>query len=256
MAADSARRTDCAHRDVMAFTASAPPPRYAASQPVAPRPAWRRRHLGYWAAHGSRCAPTGRIRPSRHAPHGAAAGTVDGVARLIRPIEKRSVQASDYLSRAAYRSPDPAAQLASRALPSPRNRSTASCGSARKAPLSHRGRISSSQRATALATPIRHDGPAGPGPHPQTEAVHAGTALSLLHLASCSTRFPVPVGHACPHDASIGFVSRLVPGAASALDARIAAVSPTFGRLYEGTDRRSPGQTWPERPVVWTLIVH
>jgi hypothetical protein len=72
------------------------------------------------------------------------------------------------------------------------------------------------------------------------------TTLSLLHLASCSTRFPGPVGHACPHDASIGFVSRLVPGAASALDARIAAVSPTFGRLYEGTDRRSPGQTWPE----------
>jgi len=69
------------------------------------------------------------------------------------------------------------------------------------------------------------------------------TTLSLLHLASCSTRFPVPVGHACPHDASIGFVSRLVPGAASALGARIAAVSPTFGRLYEGTDRRSPGQT-------------
>jgi hypothetical protein len=82
------------------------------------------------------------------------------------------------------------------------------------------------------------------------------TTLSLLHLASCSTRFPVPVGHACPHDASIGFVSRLVPGAASALGARIAAVSPTFGRLYEGTDRRSPGQTWPERPVVWRLILH
>ena len=69
------------------------------------------------------------------------------------------------------------------------------------------------------------------------------TTLSLLHLASCSTRFPVPVGHARPHDAFVGFVSRLVPGAASALSARIAAVSPTFGRLYEGTDRRSPGQT-------------
>jgi hypothetical protein len=30
------------------------------------------------------------------------------------------------------------------------------------------------------------------------------TTLSLLHLASCSTRFPVPLGHACPHDASVG----------------------------------------------------
>jgi hypothetical protein len=34
------------------------------------------------------------------------------------------------------------------------------------------------------------------------------TTLSLLHLASCPTRFPMPVGHALPHDASIGFVSR------------------------------------------------
>ena len=42
----------------------------------------------------------------------------------------------------------------------------------------------------------------------------------------------------------------LVTGAASALDARIAAVSPTFGRLYEGTDRRSPGQTAPKRRPV------
>ena len=82
------------------------------------------------------------------------------------------------------------------------------------------------------------------------------TTLSLLHLASCSTRFPVPVGHACPHDASIGFVSRLVPGAASALGARIAAVSPTFGRLYEGTDRRSPGQTWPGTAGDLALIFH
>lgn len=26
---------------------------------------------------------------------------------------------------------------------------------------------------------------------------------------------------------------------------RVAAVSPTFGRLFEGTDEPSPGQTWP-----------
>lgn len=25
---------------------------------------------------------------------------------------------------------------------------------------------------------------------------------------------------------------------------RVAAVSPTFGRLFEGTDEASPGQTW------------
>ena len=82
------------------------------------------------------------------------------------------------------------------------------------------------------------------------------TTLSLLHLASCSARFPVPVSHPCPHDASVGFVSRLVPGAASALGARIAAVSLTFGRLYEGTDRRSPGQTWPGTADDLALIFH
>src|ERR1700761_2630276 len=72
------------------------------------------------------------------------------------------------------------------------------------------GWISSSQRATALATPIRHDGPAGPGPHPQTEAVHAGTApvirlegpLALCHdslLAASGIVFdPVPrAGGSC-----------------------------------------------------------
>jgi hypothetical protein len=42
----------------------------------------------------------------------------------------------------------------------------------------------------------------------------------------------------------------LVTGAASGLSARIAAVSPTFGRLYEGTDRSSPGQTTPGRRLV------
>src|SRR6202051_2837786 len=115
MTLDAARRTDRAHREVMTFTAWTPPHRYAASRPVAPRPTWRRRHLDCWAAHGPRRAPTGCIRPSPRAPHGAAVGTVDAVARPIRPIEKRSVQASDHLSRAAYRSPDPAAQLASRA---------------------------------------------------------------------------------------------------------------------------------------------
>ena len=41
----------------------------------------------------------------------------------------------------------------------------------------------------------------------------------------------------------------LVTGAASGPDARIAAVSPTFGRLHEGTDRRSPGQTTLRRPA-------
>jgi hypothetical protein len=63
------------------------------------------------------------------------------------------------------------------------------------------------------------------------------------------TRHPMPVGHACPHEAPVGSVSRWLTGAAPGRSARIAAVSPTFGRLYEGTDRRSPGQTWAIRPT-------
>jgi hypothetical protein len=35
----------------------------------------------------------------------------------------------------------------------------------------------------------------------------------------------------------------LVAGAAPDFHTRVAAVSPTFGRLFEGTDPRSPGQT-------------
>jgi hypothetical protein len=63
----------------------------------------------------------------------------------------------------------------------------------------------------------------------------------------------VPAGTRCR---SVTLTSRspgvlcvsLVTGAAPGLNARIAAVSPTFGRLYEGTYRCSRGQTWPARP--------
>ena len=120
---------------------------------------------------------------------------------------------------------------------------------------------SGSQRATALATPIRHDRPAGPGPHPQPETVHTGTApvirlerpLALCHdsLLAASGIVLDTVSHAGGSRSPPRRLDRLcislVTGAASGLSARIAAVSPTFGRLYEGTDRSSPGQTTPGR---------
>ena len=102
-----------------------------------------------------------------------------------------------------------------------------------------------------LRTPVRHDCPAGPGAHPQPEAVHAGTApvirlerpLALCHdsllVASGIVLDPVP--HAgwsrLPSRSPDRLCVSLVTGAAPGLSARIAAVSPTFGRLYEGTDR-------------------
>ncbi len=120
-------------------------------------------------------------------------------------------------------------------------------------------RRSGSQGATALATPIRHDRPAGPGPHPQAETVHAGTApvirlegpLALCHDSLLAASDIVP-GTVSPAGGSRSTPRRLdrlcvslVTGAASGPSARIAAVSPTFGRLYEGTDPCSPGQTTP-----------
>jgi hypothetical protein len=120
---------------------------------------------------------------------------------------------------------------------------------------------SGSQRATAFAAPVRHNRPAGPGPHPQPETVHAGTApvirlegpLALCHdsLLAASGIVLDTVSHAGGSHSPPRRLDRLcislVTGAASGLDARIAAVSPTFGRLYEGTDRCSPGQTTPRR---------
>ena len=117
---------------------------------------------------------------------------------------------------------------------------------------------SGSQRATSLTTPVRHDRPAGPGAHPQPEAVHAGSApvvrlegpLALCHdsllVASGIVPRPVPRagGSRLPSRSLVRLCVSVVTGAAPGRRARIAAVSPTFGRLYEGTDRCSPGQTW------------
>src|SRR6516162_3935372 len=45
----------------------------------------------------------------------------------------------------------------------------------------------------------------------------------------------------------------LLAGAVPGRTTRVAAVSPTFGRLFEGTDEPSPGQTWsaPTDPTGW-----
>ncbi len=58
----------------------------------------------------------------------------------------------------------------------------------------HRARScveSRSQRAASLATPVGHDRPAGPGPHPQPEAMHP-RAAPVVGLKS-----PLALGHGC-----------------------------------------------------------
>jgi hypothetical protein len=117
---------------------------------------------------------------------------------------------------------------------------------------------SSSQRTTSLATPIRHDRSPCPGAHPQPEAVHAGSAPVVRlegPLALCHDSLLITSGITIRPDTLAGLtqlssrtLSRLcvslVTGAGSEHLVRIAAVSPTFGRLLEGTDERSPGQTF------------
>jgi hypothetical protein len=128
---------------------------------------------------------------------------------------------------------------------------------------------SSSQRTTALAPPVRHDRPPCPGAHAQPEAVHAGSApvvrlegpLALCHdsLLVTSGIVPRPGGYAggtrLPSRSLGRLCVSLETGAGPVHVARIAAVSPTFGRLDEGTDDRSPGQTWSSRyPTRWRYL--
>jgi hypothetical protein len=76
------------------------------------------------------------------------------------------------------------------------------------------------------------------------------TTLSSLHLASRSG--PVTrAGRSRLPSRSLGRLCvSLVTGAGPGHIARIAAVSPTFGRLYEGTDQCSLGQTWPAQTSI------
>lgn len=69
------------------------------------------------------------------------------------------------------------------------------------------------------------------------------TALSSSHLASHSAHLVMWVGRDRPHEAFGRLCVSVVTGAGPGRMSRIAAVSPTFGRLFEGTDEASPGQT-------------
>ena len=114
---------------------------------------------------------------------------------------------------------------------------------------------SGSQRTTALAAPPRHDGAAGTGPHTQPEAVDPGPATVVRlegALALGHRCFPRPLAVTGHNDLCIP-VSGL-PRFQSSLPNRrgpggpVAAVSPTFGRLFEGTEVTCAGQTAPIHP--------
>src|SRR6201996_3553671 len=81
------------------------------------------------------------------------------------------------------------------------------------------------------------------------------TTLSSLHLAPRSGGYPIAGVTRLPSRSLGRLCVSLVAGAGPGHVARIAAVSPTFGRLFEGTDHPSPGQTWPRQPTISRRLV-
>jgi hypothetical protein len=141
------------------------------------------------------------------------------------------------------------------------------------------GPVSGGQRPAALATPVVHDRPAGTGAHAQPETVHTRPTpivrlegplplshgnLSSLGMAFRASAQPVKsrTGWSeCPLVSSfVSLANRRVPhdipgwlGTRPPDLPRFAAVSPTFGRLFEGTDATSRGQTTlQQRPQLYS----
>ena len=115
---------------------------------------------------------------------------------------------------------------------------------------------SGSQFAAALTAPRRHDRTSRPGPHAQAKAVHTGPpavvrlkrALALGHDALLAVSRSSSPSHSATLRLSRLRVGRgwfLLAGRRGPQHIQVAAVSPTFGRLFEGTDVPSLGQTWP-----------
>jgi hypothetical protein len=70
----------------------------------------------------------------------------------------------------------------------------------------------------------------------------------LRHVRGRHTGSPLCLPHATHSVSSVNFCVLLVTGAVSGQEP-VAAVSPTFGRLFEGTDAGSPGQSPAPQPL-------
>lgn len=73
----------------------------------------------------------------------------------------------------------------------------------------------------------------------------------LRRVWAVHTGIPLCLPHATHSVSSVNFCVLLVTGAVSGKKP-VAAVSPTFGRLFEGTDAGSPGQTPPPQTALPT----
>jgi hypothetical protein len=72
------------------------------------------------------------------------------------------------------------------------------------------------------------------------------TAFSLSFSGRIRPKTSEPSGRSCFASTSVGGGLAAGRRGPHAQEFWVAAVSPTFGRLFEGTDERSLGQTWPE----------
>ena len=240
-----------------AVTTCPPPAELVADTRAVPARAGPRTRSGYWAAHGSPADPIGRALPAACEPR-VATGERRGAVRRriqqacppqIRPAARgfRRDRIPGGCARRHRAEPDE-----SRASPSRQSQLTASCGCVREAPL----KTWRCDQAESARRPLRR--------RPDTIARPARVRIrrrkpctrARRRLFGWKVRLPLAttISSLCCHPAAQTFRIGLVCGSTGGglgvagrrgpQVVRVAAVSPTFGRLFEGTDEASPGQTW------------
>lgn len=243
---------------VVAFTACFPAPARVVSTGAVPARVGPRTPCGYRVARGSPIDRIGRARPAGCGLRAAGGERPCDVRRRIpRACPQPIRRAAGGLRRG--RVPDESARrhravpCESRASPSRQSQLSASCGCVREAPP----KDLTSDQAESARRPLRR--------RPDTIARPARVRIrkrkpctrARRRLFGWKVRLPLATTFSslCCHPAAQTFRIGLVRGSTGGgLGAagrrgpqvvRVAAVSPTFGRLFEGTDEASPGQTWP-----------
>lgn len=235
-----------------------PSPADVANTAAVPAPTAPTTRCGCWEAPGSPPGRTARVRPESCGPHVAGGGRPGAVPRPTRRACRqrvRRVVRSRHRRRFRVGSARrcPVAPCGSRASPSRQTQLTASCGFVRGAPP----RDLTRDQADSARRPLRRrpDTIARPARvrirkrKPCTRARRRlfGWKVRLPLATTFSSLFAIrPLRRfASGSSAFRPEVVLLLLAGAVPMWFWVAAVSPTFGRLFEGTDEPSPGQTWP-----------
>ncbi len=240
-----------------AVTACSPPPADVANTGAVLARVGPTTRSDCWAAHGSPTDPIGRALPTGCGLRAGAGERRDAVPRRIRracppPIRRAARRSRRDRFPGEHARQHRAVPDECHASPPRQSQLTASCGCAREAPLKDLALRSGRERAAALAAPTGYDRTPGTSAHPQAKTMHAGSAPVIrlegpLALGHDVLLVVLPSGRSdVSHRARLRFDRRWSwcywPARSPVV--RVAAVSPTFGRLFEGTDEASPGQTW------------